>query len=168
MKTAIAITVGIVLVVAGAFILFSLQCSAWSGRHGVPDEPLNWRDPALRRRDEEVPISSKRATAKNQNTPLAVETGQYDGRCCPIGSIPQERRGVARHQCRVASDFRPQPARDLVRGRPDGARPYPLGPASHSRSFDHRRRPEMLRTAIATAFFWPTSTTSFLPRVTPV
>src|SRR6267378_2644633 len=51
----------------------SLQCSAWSGRHGVPDEPLNWRDPALRRRDEEVPISSKRATAKNQNTPLAVE-----------------------------------------------------------------------------------------------
>jgi hypothetical protein len=44
----------------------------------------------------------------------------------------------------------------------------PLGSASHSRSFDHRRRPEMLRTAIATAFFWPTSTTSFLPRVTPV
>src|ERR1700738_1812080 len=43
-----------------------------------------------------------------------------------------------------------------------------LGSASHSWSFDHRRRPEMLRTAIATAFFWPTSPTSFLPRVTPV
>src|SRR5712691_5765208 len=42
------------------------------------------------------------------------------------------------------------------------------GAASHSFSFDHRRRPETLRTAIATAFFWPTSTTSFLPRVTPV
>jgi hypothetical protein len=28
--------------------------------------------------------------------------------------------------------------------------------------------PEMLRTAIATAFFCPTSTTSRLPRVTPV
>jgi hypothetical protein len=41
-------------------------------------------------------------------------------------------------------------------------------PRSHSCSFDHRCRPEMLRTAIATAFFWPTSTTSFLPRVTPV
>ena len=40
--------------------------------------------------------------------------------------------------------------------------------ANHSFSFDHRRRPEMLRTAIATAFFWPTSTTSRLPRVTPV
>jgi len=68
----------------------------------------------------------------------------------------------------VAIDLRPQPARDLVRGSPTASRAYPLGSASHSRSFDHRRRPEMLRTAIATAFFWPTSTTSFLPRVTPV
>jgi len=33
---------------------------------------------------------------------------------------------------------------------------------------DHRRRPDTLRTAMATAFFCPTSTTSFLPRVTPV
>src|SRR5271166_2698061 len=39
---------------------------------------------------------------------------------------------------------------------------------SHSSSFDQRRRPETLRTAIAMAFFWPTRTTSFLPRVTPV
>ena len=39
---------------------------------------------------------------------------------------------------------------------------------SHSPNFDHRRRPETLRTAIATAFFCPTSTTSRLPRVTPV
>ena len=39
---------------------------------------------------------------------------------------------------------------------------------SHSRSFDHRRRPETLRTAIATAFRLPTSTTSLLPRVIPV
>jgi hypothetical protein len=39
---------------------------------------------------------------------------------------------------------------------------------SHSRSFDQRRRPETLRTAMATAFFWPTRTTSRLPRVTPV
>jgi hypothetical protein len=48
-----------------------------------------------------------------------------------------------------------------------------VGPAgapwrSHSSSLDHRRRPEILRTAIATAFFWPTMTTSRLPRVTPV
>ena len=41
-------------------------------------------------------------------------------------------------------------------------------PFSHSSSFDQRRRPETLRTAMATAFFWPTSTTSPLPRVTPV
>ena len=39
---------------------------------------------------------------------------------------------------------------------------------SHSLSFDHRLRPDTLRTAMATAFFCPTSTTSFLPRVTPV
>jgi hypothetical protein len=39
---------------------------------------------------------------------------------------------------------------------------------SHSDSFDHRHRPEMLRTAMATAFFCPTNTTSRFPRVTPV
>src|SRR5271154_1525768 len=39
---------------------------------------------------------------------------------------------------------------------------------SHSSSFDQRRRPDTLRTAIAMAFFWPTRTTSLLPRVTPV
>jgi hypothetical protein len=39
---------------------------------------------------------------------------------------------------------------------------------SHSVSFDHRRRPEALRTAMATAFFCPTSTTRRLPLVTPV
>ena len=39
---------------------------------------------------------------------------------------------------------------------------------SHSSSFDQRRRPETLRTAIAMAFFWPTRTTRRLPRVTPV
>ena len=40
--------------------------------------------------------------------------------------------------------------------------------ANHSRSFDHRRRPDTLRTAIATALRVPTSTTSRLPRVMPV
>jgi hypothetical protein len=39
---------------------------------------------------------------------------------------------------------------------------------SHSSNFDQRRRPDTLRTAIAMAFFWPTRTTSLLPRVTPV
>ena len=37
--------------------------------------------------------------------------------------------------------------------------------ASHSFSFDHLRRPDTLRTAMATAFFWPTSTTSRSPIV---
>jgi hypothetical protein len=39
---------------------------------------------------------------------------------------------------------------------------------SHSPSFDHRRLPETLRTAMATAFFCPTSTTNRFPRVMPV
>jgi len=40
--------------------------------------------------------------------------------------------------------------------------------ASHSFNFDHLRRPDTLRTAMATAFFWPTNTTSRFPQVTPV
>ena len=40
--------------------------------------------------------------------------------------------------------------------------------ASHFRSFDHRRRARPPLTAIASAFRCPTSTTSLLPRVTPV
>jgi hypothetical protein len=39
---------------------------------------------------------------------------------------------------------------------------------SHSFNFDQRRLPDTFLTAIATAFFCPTSTTSRLPRVTPV
>src|SRR6516162_926382 len=42
------------------------------------------------------------------------------------------------------------------------------GHRSHSASFDHRRRPETLRTAMAMAFFCPTNTTSRFPLVTPV
>ena len=39
---------------------------------------------------------------------------------------------------------------------------------SHSLNFDHLFRPETFLTAIATAFFCPTSTTSRFPRVRPV
>ena len=49
-----------------------------------------------------------------------------------------------------------------------GAAVSSLPAPSHSSSFDHRRRPDTLRTAMATAFFWPTRTTRRLPRVTPV
>src|SRR5262249_39914894 len=44
----------------------------------------------------------------------------------------------------------------------------PVPTPSHSRSLDQRRRPETLRTAMAMAFFWPTSTTNLFPRVIPV
>ena len=49
-----------------------------------------------------------------------------------------------------------------IEGESDGAG------RSHSCSFDQRRRPETLCTAMAMAFFCPTRTTSRLPRVTPV
>ena len=45
---------------------------------------------------------------------------------------------------------------------------YPDGGASNSLSFDHRRPASPPRTAIASARFWPTTTTSRLPRVTAV
>lgn len=43
-----------------------------------------------------------------------------------------------------------------------------LAPASHSPSFDQRFLAEAFRTAMATARFWPTRTTSLFPRVIPV
>ena len=49
-----------------------------------------------------------------------------------------------------------------------GRDPWLSAAASHSRSFDHRRRARAPLTAIANAFRCPTSTTSRLPRVTPV
>jgi len=49
-----------------------------------------------------------------------------------------------------------------------GLRSVIAGLPSHSSSFDQRRRPDTLRTAMATAFFWPTRTTNCFPLVTPV
>jgi hypothetical protein len=43
-----------------------------------------------------------------------------------------------------------------------------LGARSHSFGLDHRRRPLTSFTAMAAAFFCPTSTAKHLPRVTPV
>jgi hypothetical protein len=64
---------------------------------------------------------------------------------------------------------------DAAGGKPPtGTQPTMLigresdGRCSHSCNFDQRRRPETLRTAMATAFLCPTKTTSRLPRVTPV
>ena len=50
----------------------------------------------------------------------------------------------------------------------DGGRTWTEDPAIHSFNLDHRRRPDTFFTAMATAFFCPTRTTSRLPRVTPV
>ena len=79
--------------------------------------------------------------------------------------------------CLATSGFDPaasKPAQSPAEGyhgdvlmRP-GARELTEDAASHSFSFDQRRRPETFCTAMATAFFCPTSTTSRLPRVTPV
>ena len=41
-----------------------------------------------------------------------------------------------------------------------GIKAAPNRRAEASSSFEHRRRPDTLRTAIAMAFFWPTMTTS--------
>lgn len=61
------------------------------------------------------------------------------------------------------------PAKDTVDGPDDhGGKEFLPRSASHSLSLDQRRCPETFPVAIATAFFCPTSTTSFLPRVTAV
>ncbi len=45
---------------------------------------------------------------------------------------------------------------------------YDLYKAIHSANFDHLRVSTFPLTAIPTAFFWPTKTSSFLPLVMPV
>lgn len=53
-----------------------------------------------------------------------------------------------------------------ISSHPTGS--YWLPRTNHSLSLDHLLRSFFLRTAIATAFFCPTRTTSCRPRVTPV
>ncbi len=77
----------------------------------------------------------------------------------PVGNIEPHRWVDAIRRKSAAAVG--QPAMPMGRERDGPGR-------SHSCSFDQRRRPETLRTAMATAFFCPTRTTSRLPRLTPV
>jgi hypothetical protein len=74
---------------------------------------------------------------------------------------PSEPEPASGSDVRKTLQFPNRPAMP-IRREPGGSE------CSRSASFDHRRRPETLRTAMATAFFCPTRTTSRLPRVTPV
>src|SRR6516165_4419200 len=76
------------------------------------------------------------------------------------GSTPSSQPRICGF-CKKSSAPMAQPATPIRRETGEQGR-------SHSTNFDHRRRPEALRTAMATAFFCPTSTTSRLPLVTPV
>jgi hypothetical protein len=90
--------------------------------------------------------------------------GHY--RKCEAGSARRLRSAGAQGQrWRVSGLKSPQVAAQLV---PQIYRRGAGPEHSHSCNFDQRRRPEMLRTAMAAAFLCPTSTTSRLPRVTPV
>ena len=66
--------------------------------------------------------------------------------CSPITHRARRRSTVASQKDRASRAF------------PDSVPAF--APASHSSSFDQRRRPDALRAGMATAFFWPTSTTS--------
>jgi hypothetical protein len=88
-----------------------------------------------------------------------IKSKGLDG-CDKLASTPQVGRGQ-RELVLVTSTTMAQLAMTNCRETDGFGR-------SHSLSFDHRLRPDTLRTAMATAFFCPTSTTSFLPRVTPV
>ena len=100
--------------------------------------------------------------------PLTITHGIPERRAGPIvvASAPS-RHPVRRegHSTDPADGPIPPPlCRSCSCGAPAPVRkPYstpPVGPANHSFSFDQRGRPEALHTAMATAFFWPTSTTS--------
>jgi hypothetical protein len=62
----------------------------------------------------------------------------------------QEAKSIARHLGLTLHKVRHSLPPFVLRYLPAAA------DCSHSRSFDQRRRPETLRTAMATAFFWPT------------
>ena len=68
--------------------------------------------------------------------------------CDVLSSFSSQAKASLHELCRVMG----------LPGKPNGI----------NSSFDHRRRPETFRTAMATAFFCPTNTTRRLPRVTPV
>ena len=69
----------------------------------------------------------------------------------------------------LTADFCRKPDATMVlSSRIYGCRAGWNGAESHSFNFDQRRRPDTFFTAMATAFFCPTRTTSRLPRVTPV
>ena len=117
---------------------------------------------------EQVPFSTSSRLGSNSRVVLPEASFQV-GRPADIGSARiirafdfpahKRKRIISYFGGRLTMDkFHFVPERKLANGRG----------RSHSPSFDQRRRPETLRTAMATAFFCPTSTTSRLPRVTPV
>jgi hypothetical protein len=74
-------------------------------------------------------------------------TGAFELDCSSLRKIEADVLDTARSGfCRKTSATIVQTATPIGRGRDRLGR-------SHSLSFDHRRRPETLRTAIATAFF---------------
>ncbi len=124
-------------------------------------------DPSFREFDDEPPIYKAKGlrlgVVISRGVDRFVYTYDYGDNWRHDVIVEEVRDGYPHCIARVNGDPRgaPAPAR-----KPDSA--PSVGRASHSSSFDQRRRPEKLRTAMATAFFCPTSTTSRLPRVTPV
>ena len=114
-------------------------------------EPVEGDDPSGRRGD------------RRQRHHVGVAGEDAAGLHVHPASLAGERRNP---ECREADESGGDVARDEdVEQQVDDGHD---GALSHSSSFDHRRRPATFRTAMATAFFCPTSTTSRLPRVTPV
>ena len=85
--------------------------------------------------------------------------------CETLAVAPGEQRSAGRYR---AGGFRKKSSAIMFQLAMPNCRETGGFGRNHSLSFDHRLRPDTLRTAMATAFLCPTSTTSFLPRVTPV
>ncbi len=98
------------------------------------------------------------ARAGHQRVPIGARFGEGAGQDgCP-------RCGA--HQLSLSFVCRVPPGKSFVQSH--AASRDPAQVTSHSRSLDQRRRLLPFLTAIASALRWPTSTTSRLPRVTPV
>ena len=95
--------------------------------------------------------------------PLRVHLVQVEAVEGGIAFQQGEQRQLQR-TVRAAAGFQSRPGG----GPSPGRRFWPARFRNHSSSLDHRLRPAALRTAMAMAFFCPTSTTRRLPRVTPV
>ena len=115
------------------------------------------------------PLGPRSGSPRQPEKPRAY-TGVDDR--SPTGSTAIDPFGATRIRATATTPSSPALARAATNTRRGGCFPRTnasqCDDAIHSANFDHRRVSTVSLTAIPTARFWPTKTTSFLPLVMPV